>query len=81
VHVLYKLSIQVALSVYSVLVELSFVNQHFCFEHRLLFLGLGWQVTEHFSCVDLCNCAISVLLLDSDNNFASSCLFLIGHLQ
>jgi hypothetical protein len=80
VHVLDELGIQVALSINSVLIELSFVNQHLCFEDCLLFLGFRRLATEQVSWVDLCDCAISVLLLNSDDNCASSCLFEIGNL-
>jgi len=80
VHILDELSIQVALSINCVLVELCFVNQHLCFEYCLLFLGFRWLATEQISWVNLCDCAISVLLLDCDDNCASSCLFEIGNL-
>ena len=80
VHILDELSIQVALSINCVLVELCFVNQHLCFEYCLLFLGFRWLATEQVSWVNLCDCAISVLLLDCDDNCASSCLFEIGNL-
>ena len=80
VHILDELSIQVALSINCVLVELCFVNQHLCFEYCLLFLGFRWLATEQVSRVDLCDCTISVLLLDCDDNCASSCLFEIGNL-
>lgn len=80
VHVLDELGIQVALSINCVLVELCFVNQHLCFEYCLLFLGFRWLATEQISWVNLCDCAISVLLLDCDDNCASSCLFEIGNL-
>lgn len=79
VHVLNQLSIEVALSVNSVLVEPSFVNHHFCFEYSLLLLGLRWLATKYFSRVDLCDCTVSVLLLDSYNNFASSHFFIISN--
>ena len=80
VHVLDELGIQVALSINCVLVELCFVNQHLCFEYCLLFLGFRWLATEQISWVNLCDCAISVLLLDCDDNCASSCLFEIWNL-
>jgi len=77
VQILNKLRVHIAIRVNGILAERRSIQHHLGFEYCLLLL-LRHSTSKQISWVKFSNAAVSVLLFNSDNNFAFSLLF--GHL-
>jgi len=73
-EILNQLRVHIAIRVDGVLAERRSVEQHLGFEYCLLLL-LRHSTSKQISWVKFSNAAISILLFNSDNNFAFSLFF------